>query len=182
MSKDLVYFDLETRRTANDVGGWGNKHQMGISIAVTYSTKLAEYRIFEQDDSQDLIEQLKRADCVIGFNHISFDYEVLMGQTVLDFRDQVRSFDLLEDIEKRLGHRIKLEDAAAATLGVGKTADGLKALSWWQQGRLLEIAEYCAHDVRATKCLHEFGVEHGHIKYHDRRGAVQTLEVDWRIS
>ena len=48
MGKDLVYFDLETRRTANDVGGWGNKHKMGISIAVTFSTKNNEYRIFEE--------------------------------------------------------------------------------------------------------------------------------------
>jgi DEAD/DEAH box helicase domain-containing protein len=181
MSKDLVYFDLETRRTANDVGGWGNKHQMGISIAVTYSTRLEQYLIYEQEESAALIEQLVRADCVIGFNHVGFDYEVLMGQTVLDFRDQVRSFDLLQDLEKRLGHRIKLEDAAAATLGAGKTADGLQALSWWQQGRLLEIAEYCAYDVRATKCLHEYGVQHGHIKYHDRRGAVQTVPVQWEV-
>ena len=36
MAEDIVYFDLETQRTANDVGGWGNKHMMGISIAVIF--------------------------------------------------------------------------------------------------------------------------------------------------
>ena len=27
---DIVYFDLETKRTANDVGGWNKKHEMGM--------------------------------------------------------------------------------------------------------------------------------------------------------
>ncbi len=38
MPRDIVYFDLETQRTANDAGGWGRKRDMGMSIGVTYST------------------------------------------------------------------------------------------------------------------------------------------------
>ncbi|GEP40821.1 ribonuclease H-like domain-containing protein [Brevifollis gellanilyticus] len=181
MAKDIVYFDLETRRTANDVGGWGNKHKMGISIAVTYSTRLGEYLFYEEEEANDLINQLVRADVVVGFNHISFDYDVLMGHTIFDFRDQVRSFDLLVDLEKQLGHRIKLEDVAAATLGTGKTADGLQALRWWQQGKLLEIAEYCAYDVKVTKCVHEYGAKNGHVKYNDRNGREQKVSVQWSL-
>ena len=73
MAQDIVYFDLETQRTANDVGGWGNKHKMGISIAVTYSTKAGEYRVFTESETADLIHQLVRADVVVGFNNIGFD-------------------------------------------------------------------------------------------------------------
>ncbi len=181
MARDIVYFDLETRRTANDVGGWGNKHLMGISIAVTYSTKLGEYRIYEEDETNDLINQLVRADLVVGFNHISFDYEVLMGHTIFDFRDQVRSLDLLVELEKKLGHRLKLEAVAAASLGTGKTADGLEAIRWWQQGKMAEIAEYCAFDVKVTKCVHEFGAKNGFVKYHDRNGREQSVAVEWSI-
>lgn len=180
MPKDIVYFDLETRRTANDVGGWGNKNKMGISIAVTYSTRLGEYLIYEEEEANDLINQLVRADLVVGFNHVSFDYDVLMGHTIFDFREQVRSFDLLVDLEKRLGHRIKLDDVAAATLGCGKTADGLQALRWWQQGKLLEIAEYCAYDVKVTRCVHEYALEHGLLRYDDRSGRVTEIAVDWK--
>lgn len=179
MARDIVYFDLETRRTANDVGGWGNKHLMGISIAVTYSTKLGEYRIYEEDETNELINQLVRADLVVGFNHISFDYEVLLGHTIFDFRDQVRSLDLLVELEKKLGHRLKLEAVAAASLGTGKTADGLEAIRWWQQGKLAEIAEYCAFDVKVTKCVHEFGAKNGFVKYHDRNGREQSVAVEW---
>jgi DEAD/DEAH box helicase domain-containing protein len=181
MGKDIVYFDLETRRTANDVGGWGNKHKMGISIAVTYSTRRGEYLIYEEEETNELIEQLVRADLVVGFNHISFDYEVLMGHTIFDFRDRVNSFDLLVDLEKQLGHRIKLEDVAAASLGAGKTADGLQALRWWQQGRLLEIAEYCAYDVKVTKEVHEFGAKNGFVKFNDKNGREQKVAVKWSL-
>jgi hypothetical protein len=179
MAKDIVYFDLETQRTANDVGGWGNKHKMGISIAVTYSTQSGEYRIFTEGETSDLIHQLVRADVVIGFNHIGFDYEVLMGYSIFDFRDQIRSLDLLVELEKKLGHRLKLDAVASATLGCGKTGDGLDAIRWWQQGKIVEIAKYCAYDVKVTKCVHEYGVEHGHVKYVDRNGREQKVDVQW---
>ncbi len=179
MSQDIVYFDLETQRTANDVGGWGNKHKMGISIAVTFSTKLNEYRIYQEHETTELIQQLVRADLVIGFNQISFDYEVLLGHAIFDFRDQLRSLDLMVDIEKTLGHRLKLDAIASATLGTGKTADGLDAIRWWQQGKVAEIAEYCAFDVKVTKCVHEYGVKHGHVKFNDRNGRPQKVEVKW---
>lgn len=179
MAGDIVYFDLETRRTANDVGGWGNKHMMGISVAVTFSTKLNEYTIYTEDESAALIEQLRRADLVVGFNHVGFDYEVLMGHSIFDFRDQLRSLDMLIDLEKALGHRIKLDAVAAATLGMGKTADGLDALKWWQQGEVAKIAEYCCYDVKVTKCVHEYGAQNGHVKYHDRNGREQSVKVNW---
>ncbi|MDZ4287586.1 MAG: ribonuclease H-like domain-containing protein [Prosthecobacter sp.] len=181
MPRDIVYFDLETQRTANDVGGWGHKHKMGISVAVTYSTKLGEYRIYRECESEDLIRQLVRADLVIGFNHIGFDYEVLMGQAIFDFRDQLRSLDLLVELEKKLGHRLKLDAVAAATLGTGKTADGLEAIRWWQQGKMAELAEYCCFDVKVTKCVHEYGARHGHVKYHDRNGREQSVAVEWTL-
>jgi DEAD/DEAH box helicase domain-containing protein len=181
MPRDIVYFDLETQRTANDVGGWGFKHKMGISVAVTYSTRLGEYRIYRDTECDELIKQLVRADLVIGFNHIGFDYEVLMGHSIFDFRDQLRSLDLLIELEKKLGHRLKLEAVAAATLGTGKTADGLEAIRWWQQGKLAEIAEYCCFDVKVTKCVHEYGMKHGHVKYHDRNGREQKVTVDWLL-
>ena len=46
---DIVYFDLETQRTANDVGGWDKKHEMGMSLGVTYSSRDNCYEIFGED-------------------------------------------------------------------------------------------------------------------------------------
>ena len=181
MARDIVYFDLETRRTQGDVGGWGNKHLMGISVAVTYSSRAEDYAIYTEDQAQVLINQLTRADLVVGFNHVGFAYEVLLVHTIFDFRDQVNSLDLMLDLEKKIGHRPKLDAVAAATLGTGKSADGLQAIRWWQQGKLAEIAEYCCFDVKVTRLVHEYGVNHGFVKYHDRNGRELTLEVDWKF-
>lgn len=179
MARDFVYFDLESQRSAGDVGGWGNVDQMGMSIGVTYSTALGEYRIYGEGQVQDLIQQLIRADLVIGYNHIHFDYKVLRGYTILDLAEQCRSLDLMVDLEKHLGHRPKLDAVAAASLGVGKTAVGTDAIKWFQEGKIMKIAEYCAFDVKVTKMVHEYGVEHGFVKYVNRFNQAEDVPVDW---
>jgi RNase_H superfamily len=179
MARDIVYFDLETQRTANDVGGWDRKRDMGMSVGVTYSTKLAEYRIYSEKNVQSLVDQLLRADLVVGFNVINFDYEVLMGYTILDLPHQCRTLDLLVELEKKLGHRVGLDAVATATFGVGKTGDGLDAIKWWREGRMLDIAEYCCFDVKCTKMVHEYGVENRKLFFHDKFRQKQTVAIDW---
>ena len=177
---DIVYFDLETQRTANDVGGWHRKHEMGMSVGVTYSSRDGHYEIFGEAQAEGLVKRLQRADLVVGFNHIRFDYDVLMAYTILDLREALVSFDLLLDLEKLVGHRIKLEDLAQATLGVGKSAEGLDAIKWWREGRMLEIAKYCCFDVKVTRLVHEYGVQHGEVFFNDRFGRRQGVAVDWK--
>lgn len=181
MSRDIVYFDLETQRTANDAGGWKMKHAMGMSVGVTYSTRDGEYKVYSESTVNDLIDQLRRADLVVGFNTINFDYAVLMGYTILDLNHELRSLDMLVDVEQQLGHKLKLESLAQATLGVGKTGDGLDAIKWWREGRILDIAKYCCFDVKVTKLLHEFGARHQQIHYDDRAGKRQNIPVQWSI-
>ncbi len=179
MAKNFVYFDLETQRSAGDVGGWDNKDKMGMSVGVTYSTAAGQYEIFGEKDVDALIATMARADLVIGFNHIDFDYKVLQGYSMWDIGEQMKSFDLPQDLVKVLGHRIKLDDIATASLGTGKTADGLDAIRWWREGKIHQIAEYCCFDVKVTKMVQEFGVEHGYVRYNDRFGREQTAEVKW---
>ncbi len=176
---NFVYFDLETQRSANDVGGWNYKDRMGMSIGVTFSTETGQYRIFGESQADALVEQLLKADLVIGYNHISFDYEVLQGYTILDLNSQIRSLDLMIELEKKLDHRPKLEAVAAASLGMGKTAEGIQAIRWWREGKIMEIAEYCCFDVKVTKMVHEYGAENGFVKYADRFGRVQKVDVEW---
>ncbi len=179
MQPDIVYFDLETQRTANDAGGWDKKALMGMSLGVTYSTRLGEYRIFSEQRVQDLIDQLRRADLVVGFNVISFDYEVLMAYTPYDLPHLCHTLDLMVDIEKSLGHRLGLDAVASASIGVGKTGDGLDAIRWWREGRLLDIAEYCCFDVKCTKLVHEFGIANKKLHYTDRFNQKKSVPVDW---
>ena len=176
-SNNIVYFDLETQLTANDVGGWSKKSDMKVSLGVTYSTATGEYEIFSEKRVPELIAALSKADLVVGYNVRRFDYEVLMGYTILDLPHHLPTLDLLEVVEKAAGHRLSLDTVAQATLGVGKTGDGLDAIRWWREGKMMEIAEYCCFDVKVTKMVHEFAMAHGELHFMDRFSRKQTLKV-----
>ena len=175
---NIVYFDLETQKSAEEVGGWSHISRMGMSIGVTYSTARAEYKIYGEKQVDQLIKELQRADLVVGFNVLRFDYEVLHGYTTLDLR-QLPTLDLLVELQNRLQHRLSLDAIATATLGVEKTAEGMQAIQWFREGKLLEIAEYCCYDVKLTKLVHEYGARHKQLHYHNRFGKKQTVPVSW---
>ncbi|MFI0347467.1 MAG: ribonuclease H-like domain-containing protein [Chthoniobacterales bacterium] len=174
---NIVYFDLETQLTANDVGGWDRKADMKVSLGVIYSTAKNEYEIFSEQRVPELIDTLTKADLVVGYNVRRFDYEVLMGYTILDLPHHLPTLDLLEVVEKSAGHRLSLDAVATATLGIGKTGDGLDAIRWWREGKMMEIAEYCCFDVKVTKMVHEYAMAHGELHFMDRFSRKQTLNL-----
>src|SRR5467141_3378905 len=167
--KNVVYFDLETQKSADEVGGWDKIGQMRMSIGVTYSTARGEYRIYGEKQVDDLLSELQRADLVVGFNNLRFDYEVLTYYTVYDLR-QIPTLDVLIELQNRLQHRLSLDSVACATLGIEKTAEGMQAIQWFRQGRILEIAEYCCYDVKITRLVHEYGTQNRQLFYQNRFG------------
>ena len=178
MAKNIVYFDLETQKSAEDVGGWDKISAMRMSVGVTYNTATGGYRIYDEKQVDDLIKELQRADLIVGFNNLRFDYEVLHGYTAMDMR-QLPTLDIMVDLQDKLQHRLSLDSIATATFGVEKTAEGMQAIEWFRQGKLIDIAEYCCYDVKLTKLVHEFGVSHRQLHYHNRFGKKQTVPVSW---
>lgn len=178
MSKNIVYFDLETQKSAEEVGGWGNISKMGMSVGVTYSTARGDYRIYGEKQVDDLLKDLQRADLVVGFNHLRFDYEVLHGYTSFDCT-QLPTLDMLVVLSETLGHRLSLDSIATATFEVEKTAEGLQAIEWYREGKLMEIAEYCCYDVKITKLIHEYGAAQKQLHYFNRFNKKLTVPVKW---
>jgi DEAD/DEAH box helicase domain-containing protein len=176
--KNIVYFDLETQKSADEVGGWNRVRDMGMSVGVTYSTARGEYSIYRENQVEDLIRELWRADLVVGFNNLRFDYEVLHGYTMLDLT-QIPTLDMLIDVQKVVNHRLSLDAIAGTTLGVEKTAEGMQAIQWWRQGKMMEIAEYCCYDVKITRLVHEFGRENKKLFYKNRFGSTLMAQVAW---
>ena len=178
MAKNIVYFDLETQRSADEVGGWGKISRMGMSVGVTYNTTRGDYRIYGEKQVNDLLTDLQRADLVVGFNILRFDYEVLHGYTSFDL-SQLPTLDMMVKLADTLQHRLSLDSIATATFGVEKTAEGLQAIQWFKEGRMLEIAEYCCYDVKITKLVHEHGQRHRQLHYQNRFGKKLTVPVSW---
>ncbi len=170
-------FDLETKYSADEVGGWGNARNMGMSVGVVYDSKLDGFVTYFEDEVSQLIDHLSECALVIGFNSRRFDYRVLSGYTENDLF-MLPSLDLLEEVHNQLGYRLSLNRLAQETLGVGKTGDGLQALAWYKEGKLKEIAEYCREDVKLTRNLFLHAVETSHLLFRNKAGKSVRLPLN----
>ena len=174
-----VLFDLETQKSAADVGGWQNAHKMLVSVGVACFLEEGRLEAYREAELASLIEALETAELVVGFNIERFDYRVLSGYTGVDYGKRWPTLDLLQEIRQRLGFRLSLNHLAQETLGVEKSADGLQSLEWVKDGRLDLVEEYCRKDVEILRDLYLFGRRMGHVCYADRQGRKVKLPVDW---
>jgi DEAD/DEAH box helicase domain-containing protein len=175
---NIIFFDLETQRTFDEVGGRHNTRKLGLSVAVTYSTATSAFRHYTEETVADLVAELEEADLVVGFNVLRFDYEVLRAYTTDDL-GRIPTVDMLDHIYKSLGFRVALDNLAGASLGLAKSADGLQAVRWYREGRIPELLAYCQQDVEVTRQLYEYGQQYRHVKYRDRNWRVQMVPVSW---
>jgi DEAD/DEAH box helicase domain-containing protein len=172
-------FDIETRRSAQDVGGWHQADKMGISVAVLYDGKQDKFFSFEEHEIDKLLEHLFNLELVIGFNNKRFDNLVLSAYTSHKL-SQLPSLDILEEITGQLGYRLSLDRVAEHTLGVKKTGDGLQALKWFEQRRMDVLTEYCQKDVEITRDLFFFGLRQQHLLFRNKAGNIVRLPVDFQ--
>jgi len=173
-----VIFDVETQRSSAEVGGWGNTHLMRLALAVVYDAATGEFETYTEERAEALVERLFRAPAVIGFNSRRFDYGVLRAYTTRDLA-KLPTFDLLEEIHKKLGYRLSLDHLATHTLGRGKTGDGLQSLVWWREGKLDLIEAYCKMDVEIVRDLLAFAEREGHVLFKRKTGELVKLPVEW---
>ncbi|MFQ6067903.1 MAG: Zn-binding domain-containing protein, partial [bacterium] len=177
--EDIVFFDLETQKSAEEVGGWENKRAMRLSVAVTHNLRKGKFEVFTEDNVGELLQELLVANLIIGFNIKRFDYAVLSRYTPFDL-EKVPTLDILEVVKKHLGFRLSLDHLSQSTLGYGKTGTGLDALRWFREGRMDKLTEYCKHDVKIVKELYEYGREHGYLLFKDRNERTLRIPVSWK--
>ena len=177
----IQYFDLETQKSADEVGGWGNIHKMRLAVGVVWDSIDQDYFVYEEKDAKTLVEKLRTADLVIGFNVIGFDYTVLQPYSDFDLQE-INTFDMLVDVKKLLNFRLSLNHLAQHTLNAKKSADGLMSLQWYKEGKIDKIIHYCKQDVEITRDLFLYGEEHGYVNYQSRSGNPLQLEVNWKAT
>jgi DEAD/DEAH box helicase domain-containing protein len=179
-SARIGFFDLETQRLADEVGGWHNKHLMRVSVAVLYETHTDTFKTFKEEDLGSFLAHLQALDLVIGFNIASFDYEVLRAYAPYDLRT-LPTFDLLQEIHKVLGFRLSLAHLAENNLSKAKTSDGVQAVKWFREGRWDPLIEYCKMDVVLTRDLFNRALETGYLLYSDRHGRLLRIPTPWSL-
>lgn len=178
MAQRTIIFDVETKREFAEVGGPQNRHLLGVTVIGCYDSADQSFRTFLESEVLAFGKLLKAADIVVGFNSKHFDLPVLQPYLPFD-TTRIPSLDLMEDLERVLGHRVSLDACAEATLGEKKSGDGLQAIRWFREGKIEEVKRYCLDDVRITRGLYEYGRAHGEVFFTGKDGSKRAVPVTW---
>lgn len=178
MSDKKIVLDLETQKTFDEVGG-RNYQDLLVSVVGIYRYETDTYECFLEEELHHLENLLIDAELSIGFNHRKFDFPVLQRYLQVDL-SQLPMLDLMESIANTIGHRVSLDSVAQATLQIGKTGHGLDAIDYYRKGEWEKLKSYCLNDVKITKEVFDYGVQHGHVYYLTRDGTDRrSVRVNW---
>ncbi len=166
-TKHMVVFDCETTTPIMRGEGFSN---LRVSIAVAYDYSDKTYHVYREEDIPKLCQLIRQAELVVGFNHVGFDLPLLRNYDASLHVESARNFDIMKAFEKSQGFRIKLDHLLNNTLGTKKSAHGLQAVEWYKQGEIDKIIEYCKEDVRQTRMLFDYILEHKSAAYTNRDG------------
>lgn len=170
-----ITFDIESISDSM-VRGHVDVNEQELVVVAIHDSLTNEYSSYAKEELAKLWPILERADMLIGFNSDAFDIPLLNRYYPGDL-SPILSLDLLTEVQKVLGRRIRLQSLAEATLGRGKKGDGLKAGAWWKEGKTDKVREYCIEDVRLTRELYDYALQHGVLKYKDLKD-VRDIKID----
>ncbi|MBA3789307.1 ribonuclease H-like domain-containing protein [Patescibacteria group bacterium] len=169
-----ITFDIETSSSVplsrNDLSS------MELTIVGVHDSESGEYTSYTKEELPKLWPLIENTDMLIGYNSDFFDIPILNRYYSGDL-SKIRSLDLMVEVQKVLGRRLRLQTLAEATLGRGKSGDGLKAIEWWAQGLVEKVRAYCIEDVRITRELFDYAMHNGVLKYKDLRD-IRDIKLD----
>ncbi|MFH1781172.1 MAG: ribonuclease H-like domain-containing protein [Patescibacteria group bacterium] len=159
--------------------GRNNIAALDVSYVGVYSYSQDKYFGFFEKDLP-VLEKILEKDRpeIIGYNTIKFDNPVLQAKMRRVKIADLPQMDIFKDVSEALGFRLKLNSLAEATLGEGKSGDGLDAIAYFRAGKYKELSDYCLQDVKVTKELYEYGARHDKLLYMGG-GELREVPVSW---
>lgn len=167
-----IVFDIET----SDASFTVEPKDMDLSVIAIYDSLEDSYTAFTKEELPKLWPIIEQADMLIGYNSNHFDLPILDKYYPGNLMD-IKSLDILEEIKKTLGRRLKLEKIARGTLGHGKSGDGLEAVRLWKAGEVEKVKKYCIEDVRITKEVYDYALKNKGLKYKEGN-ETRNIELD----
>jgi len=182
MGKNIVVFDIETKKAFSDVGGRENFHKLGISVLGVFDYLDGEFKIYEEAELARFAERLQENPLLVGFNSRRFDVPILQEYVPFNV-GKMPQLDIMEQLVNVLGHRVSLDSVAGATLGTHKSGSGLDAIRYYREGRMDELKKYCLDDVRITRDIFEYGAKNNELFYTSKYGpGKKRASVAWSIA
>lgn len=149
-----IFFDIETQNTFQEVGS-NDPRDLSISVVCIYDSSRDVFESYLHTELNNLWPHMEAADMLIGYNSDHFDLPLLNKYYPGDLT-HIKSLDIMKEVKDVIGRRVKLESIAQGTLGAGKIAGGLDAITWWRNGEIEKIKKYCIEDVKITRDIYEF--------------------------
>lgn len=176
-----IVFDIETRNVFQDVGK-NDPSLLDLSLVGVWDSETNKYTSYLQEELNQLWPIIEKADVLIGYNSDHFDIPLLNKYYPGDLT-KIKSVDLLKEIKDSVGRRFKMDQIAEGTLGVNKSGHGLQAITWWKQGEIDKIRQYCLDDVKITKKLYDYALKNGKLKYKDggKTVSIPLNTSNWEI-
>lgn len=174
-----IVFDIETSNIFQDVGS-NDPADLSISVVGVYEYEGDKYSTFLVEELGKLWAIIENADMLITFNGDHFDIPLLNKYYSGDLF-KIKSLDLLKEMQKSAGRRMKLDQIAEGTLGINKSGHGLDAVRWWKEGKIEELKKYCLDDVRITKDLYEYALREGKLIFKEgpNLNEIKLDTKDW---
>ena len=176
-----ITLDIETKNLFSDVGS-NDPTDLDISVVCIHDSFDDSYKSLTEANLKDLWPLLEQSDMLITWNGDHFDIPLLNKYYSGDL-NKIKSLDLMKEVQKVLGRRLKLDTAAEATLGRQKTGHGLEAIEWWQNGEVDKVIAYCIDDVKLTKELYDYAMANNFLKYREAN-TLKTIKLNtstWEI-
>lgn len=174
-----IVFDIETENVFQDIGS-NNPADLTISVVGVYDYESDSYHTFLREELGAFWKIIENADALITFNGEHFDIPLLNKYYPGDLF-KIKSIDLLKEMQKSAGRRMKLDQIAEGTLGVKKSGNGLEAIKWWRDGEIDKVKKYCLDDVRITKDLYEYAIKNSKLLFKEgpKLNEVKLNTDDW---
>lgn len=176
----LVVFDVETKKAFDEVGGY-HPQKLGVSVSGVWHGEAGSEGIvrgFREEAFPEMFKIFEAADRVVGFNSLDFDLPALSPYYVGDLL-RLPNLDILQEIEGKIGYRVKLDALAKETLGVQKGGSGLDAITYYHEGNWDQLIKYCLQDVLITRDLYLYGEREGKLKFKNKWNEPVVVPVDF---
>jgi len=221
-----IFYDIETKELLDQNAPDQDAaiRALHMSVGVTWCREAChDAQTFH--NTAELAAHLLAHTRIIGFNIIHFDNAVLAwspdrqhdldGIRLPDAPEDLKklldakSFDLLADLETRLGHRVSLGALAEGALGKQKRATGPQAVVWNRLASTLRdklpfaladvgdaegaarvnelgawfqerLEQYCLQDVLLVKKIFEHGIANKRVAFIDFESERRVVKVQWR--
>ncbi len=170
-----IVFDTETKNFFPDVG----KHDpalLDIALVAIYDSETDSYSSYLEEEFNRLWPLLEHADMLIGFTSDHFDIPLLNKYYPGDLT-KIKSLDILTEIKKSYGRRMRLEQLAEGTLSKHKSGGGADATDWWKSGEVEKVRAYCIDDVKLTKELYDYALANNKLIFKEG-GVLNEIKLD----